>query len=106
MCWQDSSRLQSRTKFGVASVTYIGTDEGWLYLAVFLDLYSRLVVGWSMSERMTSDLVVDALMMGMGRRGQAINPLIHSDRGSQYASTIKRFAVSSVGVSTEHEPER
>lgn len=64
-------------------ITYIWTDEGWLYLAVFIDLYSRMVLGWSMSERMTSRLVVDALEMGIGRRGRAISPLVHSDRGSQ-----------------------
>jgi transposase InsO family protein len=71
-------------------ITYIWTDEGWLYLAVFIDLYSRMVVGWSMSERMTSQLVVDALEMGISRRGRAVSPLIHSDRGSQYASSSFR----------------
>ena len=82
--------VEEPNKVWCGDITYIWTDEGWVYLAVFLDLYSRLVVGWSMSERMTSDLVVDALMMGMGRRGRAVNPLIHSDRGRQYASTIFR----------------
>lgn len=71
-------------------ITYIWTDEGWLYLAVLLDLYSRAVVGWSMGERMTSQLVVDALIMGIGRRGRAVSPLVHTDRGSQYASQAFR----------------
>lgn len=71
-------------------ITYIRTDEGWLYLAVFLDLYSRAVVGWSMGERMTSQLVVDALLMGISRRGRVVSPLVHTDRGSQYAGSAFR----------------
>ena len=73
----------------VSDVTYIRTDEGWLYLAIFLDLFSRMIVGWSMSERMTSELVEDAFLMGQQRRG-GVCPMIHSDRGSQYASTAFR----------------
>ncbi len=69
-----------------SDITYIWTDEGWLYLVVFLDLYSRLVVGWAISERMTSELVEAALLQGQRRRGRAVSPLVHSDRGSQYAS--------------------
>jgi putative transposase len=73
----------------VSDITYIDTAEGWLYLATFIDLYSRMVVGWSMSANMTSDLVVDAFRMGTGRQGRA--PIIaHSDRGSQYASDLFR----------------
>ena len=71
----------------VSDITYIDTAQGWLYLCVFIDLYSRMVVGWSMSERMTADLVVDAFEMGVGRQGRA--PIVaHSDRGSQYASRL------------------
>jgi transposase InsO family protein len=69
----------------VADITYIWTLEGWLYLAVVLDLYSRKVVGWSLSERLTSDLVTDALEMAIGRRLPQAGLLAHSDRGSQYA---------------------
>lgn len=76
-------------KAWVSDITYVWTDEGWLYLAIFLDLYSRMVVGWSMSERMTSELIVSAFLMGQGRRG-GVKPLIHSDRGSQYASSSFR----------------
>jgi putative transposase len=71
----------------VADVTYVPTREGWVYLAVVEDLFSRMVVGWSMSETMTSRLVVDALEMALARRPKGSSDLIaHSDRGSQYAS--------------------
>ena len=70
----------------VADFTYIWTAEGWLYAAVVLDLYSRRVVGWSMQASMTSQLVADALMMAVWRRGQPVALLHHSDQGSQYTS--------------------
>jgi transposase InsO family protein len=70
----------------VADITYIPTWEGWLYLAAVEDLYSRQIVGWSMSERITSRLVVDALEMAVSRRLPGEGLLAHSDRGSQYAS--------------------
>ena len=71
----------------VADVTYVPTREGWLYLAVVVDLFSRLVVGWSMAATMTSRLVVDALEMAVARRPEGSSGLVaHSDRGSQYAS--------------------
>jgi putative transposase len=70
----------------VSDITYIETREGWLYLAVVLDLYSRLVVGWSMSERMNKALVIDALKMALWRRKMPRGVIVHSDRGSQYCS--------------------
>lgn len=70
----------------VADITYLRTDEGWLYLAVILDLYSRKIVGWSTSARLQRDLVMEALKMALGRRTPALGLLHHSDRGSQYAS--------------------
>lgn len=70
----------------VSDITYVWTEEGWLYLAVVMDLYSRMVVGWSMSERMTSKLVIDALQMAIWRRKKPRGVIIHSDRGSQYCS--------------------
>jgi putative transposase len=76
-------------KVWVSDISYLYTDEGWLYLAVFIDLYSRKVVGWSMSSRMTADLVVNAFRMGIFRRRRAPR-MVHSDRGSQYASQIFR----------------
>lgn len=69
-----------------SDITYIWTDEGWLYLAVVLDLFNREVVGWSIKPRMTADLVTDALTMAWFRRRPAPGALCHSDRGSQYAS--------------------
>ena len=66
-------------------ITYIPTAEGWLYLAVLLDLYSRKVIGWSMSKRMSHDLVVSALKMAIGQRPGCRGAIHHSDRGSQYA---------------------
>jgi transposase InsO family protein len=68
----------------VTDITYIWTAEGWLYLAVVLDLYSRMVIGWSLSERMTATLVCDALTMALWRRKRPTKVIVHSDRGSQY----------------------
>jgi putative transposase len=80
----------------VSDITYIDTNQGWLYLCVFIDLYSRLVVGWSMSERMTADLVVSAFEMGVDNQGNA--PIVaHSDRGSQYASDLYRKLLDDYG---------
>lgn len=70
----------------VTDITYVETGEGWLYLCAFIDLYSRKVVGWSMSERMTADLVVNAYRMSTERRGVRAPLIVHSDQGSQYAS--------------------
>mgnify|MGYP003451934244 FL=1 len=70
----------------VSDITYVWTDEGWLYLAVVLDLYSRLVVGWAMADRMTAGLVCEALTMGLWRRKWPTGVIVHSDRGSQYCS--------------------
>ena len=70
----------------VADITYLWTGEGWLYLAVVLDLFARAVVGWSMAERITKDLVINALGMAIWRRRPAPGLLVHSDRGSQYAA--------------------
>ncbi|MCW3377795.1 IS3 family transposase [Escherichia coli] len=67
-------------------ITYLRTDEGWLYLAVVIDLWSRAVIGWSMSPRMTAQLACDALQMALWRRKRPRNVIVHSDRGSQYCS--------------------
>jgi putative transposase len=68
----------------VTDITYIKTHEGWLYLAVVLDLYSRAVIGWSMSSRMESELVTQALLSAVWRRKPTAQVLIHSDQGSQF----------------------
>ncbi len=70
----------------VSDITYINTREGWLYLAVVIDLFSRKVVGWSMSSRMKAELVCDALKMAIWQRKPPAGLIVHSDRGSQYAS--------------------
>jgi transposase InsO family protein len=67
-------------------ITYIATDEGWLYLAAVLDLHSRQVVGWSLQAHMQTSLVKDALLMACFRRRPAAGLIFHSDRGSQYCS--------------------
>ena len=67
----------------VSDITYIRTAEGWLYLAVVIDLYSRKVVGWSMDARMKAQLVCDALQMALWQRNPSIGLIVHSDRGSQ-----------------------
>jgi putative transposase len=70
----------------VSDITYVPTDEGWLYVAGVLDLYNREVVGWAMGERMTKELVLDALRQAKDRQGNPKGVLAHSDRGSQYCS--------------------
>lgn len=70
----------------VGDITYVSTAEGWLYLAVLIDLYSRAVVGWAMSERIDAKLANDALMMAIWKRKPRAGLVAHSDRGSQYAS--------------------
>ena len=70
----------------VSDITYIKTYEGWLYLAVVLDLFSRKVIGWSMQPTMTSDIVIKALLMAVWRRPEATQVIVHSDQGIQYAS--------------------
>jgi putative transposase len=75
-----------RNQTWTADITYIPTDEGWLYLAAVEDLFSRKIVGWSMSDRMDSRLVVDALEMAIHRELPGEGLMAHSDRGVQYAS--------------------
>lgn len=70
----------------VTDITYIKTLEGWLYLAVVIDLFSRRVVGWSMQSRMTTDLALQALLMAVWRRKPKHRVMIHSDQGSQFTS--------------------
>jgi len=82
----------------VSDITYVWTDEGWLYLAVVMDLYSRAIVGWSMAKRMTQQLVIDALTMALFRRGFPRGTIIHSDRGSQYCATAYQKLISEKGL--------
>jgi transposase InsO family protein len=81
-----------------ADITFIPTREGWLYLAAVEDLYSRRIVGWSMSERIDSRLVVDALEMAVLQRRPGAGLVAHSDRGSQYASEHYQRLLASHGI--------
>ena len=81
-----------------SDITYVWTDAGWLYLAVVMDLYSRAIVGWSMSRRMTQQLVCDALTMALFRRRFPKGTIIHSDRGSQYCSKRYQRLINNNGL--------
>lgn len=82
----------------VADITYIATREGWLYLACVMDLGSRKIVGWSMGERITADLVCQALTSAYWRRKPAAGLIMHTDRGSQYASREYRRLIKLYGM--------
>jgi putative transposase len=88
----------------VADFTYIWTAEGWLYVAVVLDLYSRRRWAGRCSASMTSQLVADALMMAVWRRGKPVELLHHSDQGSQYTSEHFQRAAGGTGHHLQHEP--
>ena len=79
-------RVEQPDKVWVSDTTFIGTREGWLYLAVILDLFSRQVIGWSMSKHNNTVLVQDALTMALWRRGKVDDIIVHSDQGSTYNS--------------------
>lgn len=72
----------------VSDITYVATDEGWLYLATVIDLYSNKVIGYSMSDRINKQLVIDALNKALKTRNYPVNVIVHSGRGSQYASKV------------------
>ena len=89
-------------KVWVGDITYIATDEGWLFLAVVIDLFSRQVVGWSLRHDMTRDIVIDALRMAWFKRhpGKQAGLMFHSDRGSQYASKDFRDVLKDYGITS------
>lgn len=82
----------------VADFTYVWTREGWLYVAAVLDLFSRRIVGWAMQATMTAQLVTDALLMAVWRRGPAGTVLHHSDQGSQYTSESFQRSLADLGI--------
>lgn len=82
----------------ISDITYIPTDEGWLYLAAVMDLRSRRILGWAMADHMRVELVLDALQMALTRRGPVKELLHHSDRGSQYACAGYRAALADAGI--------
>jgi putative transposase len=79
-------------------LTYIQTKDGWLYLVAFIDLYSRMIVGWSLQPHMRSEMVVDALRMAWFRRKQPRDVIVHSDRGSQYCGQLFQDALKAYGM--------
>lgn len=81
-----------------SGITYLWTDEVWLYLAITMDLFNREVVGWSLKPRMTADIVTDALTMGWFRRKPTAGLIHHSDRGSQYASEAYQAKLKTYGM--------
>ncbi len=91
-------RAEKPNQKWVADFTYIWTAEGWLYVAAVIDLFSRRVVGWSMSANMTAQLVTDALIMAIWRRGKPDALLHHSDQGSQYTSEQFQRLMADNGV--------
>jgi len=82
----------------IADITYIYTKEGWLYLATIMDLYSRKIIGWSLRERLTKELVIAALDMAIKQRRLSVDLLLHSDRGSQYASELYQLLLLKNGI--------
>lgn len=90
--------VEEPNKVWLSDITYIPTDEGWLYLAGVVDLCSRTAVGWSMGDSLEKELVMDALKMAIGRRRPGAGLLHHSDRGSQYASEAYRTLLDDYGM--------
>ncbi|HLX54446.1 MAG TPA: IS3 family transposase [Aquella sp.] len=82
----------------VGDITYCATDEGWLYLATVLDLYSNKVIGYAMSKRINKELVINALRNALKARNYPINVIVHSDRGSQYASKAYKALLKEHGL--------
>jgi len=85
-------------QYWVADITYIATREGWLYLATIMDLYSRKIIGWSLRDRLTKELVIAALDMALKQRKLSSDLLLHSDRGSQYASELYQTLLERSGI--------
>jgi transposase InsO family protein len=90
-------RASAANQVWVSDITYIPTDEGWLYLASTMDLFSRRIVGWSMSSTLHASIVVDALRMAIDQRRPAAGAIHHSDRGVQYASAEFRAVLDAHG---------
>ena len=93
-------QVEQPNRVWAGDITYIWTTEGWLYLAVVLDLYSRTVIGWAMGHRLTVDLAERALTMALATRNPTAGLLHHSDRGSQYAATSYQRLLGEHGITT------
>jgi len=88
-------RSEGKDKIWTSDITYLWTSEGWLYLAVIMDIYSRKIVGWSVSQRLTTEIIQRALMMAVRHRKPLAGLIFHSDRGSQYTSESFRNLLKS-----------
>ena len=93
-------QVEQPNRVWAGDITYIWTTEGWLYLAVVLDLYSRTVIGWAMGPRLTVELAERALTMALTHRTPTAGLLHHSDRGSQYAATRYQQLLTTHGITT------
>lgn len=91
-------KVSAPNEIWVTDITYIRTREGWLYLCVFLDLFSRIIVGYAMEDHMRTSLVTTALQRGYWRRKPSAGLMVHSDRGSQYASLVFRDLLKTYGM--------
>jgi transposase InsO family protein len=89
---------QGPNQLWTSDITYVWTKEGWLYLAIILDVFSRSIVGWSLSSRITAELVLTAFKRALQRRQVTAGMIFHSDRGSQYASEVIRTVLQQLGI--------
>jgi len=90
-------------QYWVADIPYIYTKEGWLYLATIMDLYSRKIIGWSLRDRLSKELVMAVLHMALKQRKIYYNLLLHSDQGSQYASELYQLLLKRNGYTMFYE---
>ena len=90
--------VDRRDKAWVSDTTFIATREGWLFLAVIVDLFSRQVIGWAMGSHNNVELVCDALTMAVKRRGKVVDVIVHSDQGSTYASGVYQKQLKNNGL--------
>lgn len=90
-------RAEKKNQIWTSDITYIRTDEGWMYLAVVLDVYNREIIGWSLNQRCAADLVLNAFNMAINNRKPEVGIIFHSDRGSQYTSARFRNTLAHYG---------
>lgn len=90
-------QAEKKNQIWTSDITYIRTNEGWIYLAVVLDVYNREIVGWSLNQRLSADLVLNALTMAIKNRKPSVGIIFHSDRGSQYTSVSFRNTLAHYG---------
>lgn len=92
----ENANIEAPNQVWAGDITYVPTSEGWLYLSVFIDLYSRLVVGYSMADHLKSDLVRESFVMALGARETSSELIVHTDRGVQYTATEFRTLIKNL----------